>query len=40
MIVAIGALVVWCAVGVYIWLDVRAHRRLLRHFERLDRERR
>ena len=40
MIVLIVALGIWVTVGVYIWLDVRAHRRLLRHFERLDRERR
>ena len=40
MIVVLGALVVWLAVALYVWLDVRAHRRLLKHFERLDRERR
>jgi hypothetical protein len=26
------------AVAAYIWIDVRMHRRLLRHLERLDRE--
>ena len=38
MAILVGALLLWLAAAVYVWLDMRAHRRLLKHFERLDRE--
>jgi uncharacterized membrane protein YciS (DUF1049 family) len=40
MVVLVAGLVVASLVAAYVWIDVRMHRRLMRHLERLDRERR